>query len=151
MSQQMVAPDFFLQTQEAQFPLGQYTIQPDGTAYEYVKASGAVTAGFFVLIDQAGLAANMTTTNSPNTYQQKAGIAVRDLTDTYYGWVFRGGGTFQAVVANAVSAGSQLTSTGTGGNAGTGGTTIRGARNIDLGVTSTRVTVYLASKDTMVG
>lgn len=111
--------------------------------YQYVKSEGGCSAGHFLLVDEAGDATKITTTNS-GAVAQAVGVAVAALTDEYYGWVWRGCGTFEAIVADGVTAGN-LTTTATDGVAGTGGDTIIGARNVDAGVTDTRVTIFAAT------
>ena len=122
--------------------VGDLFIGTDGI-YQYVKSEGGASAGMFLLVDQVGDATKLTTTNSGST-AQAVGVAVADLTDEYYGYVWRGVGTFEAIVADSVTAGN-LTTTATDGVAGTGGDTIIGARNVDTGVTDTRVTIFAAT------
>ncbi len=122
--------------------VGDLFIGTDGI-YQYVKCEGGATAGDFMLIDENGDATELTTTNS-GSLPQAVGVAVASLTDEYHGFVWRGVGTYEAFVANGVTAG-QLTTTATAGVAGTGGDTIIGARNVDTGVTSTRVTIFAAT------
>lgn len=116
----------------------------DNGFYSYQKCEGGLTAGQFALIDELGDATGLTTTNS-GSLPQSVGVACADLTDEYYGWFWRGCGSFEAIVTNAVAAGTQLTTTASAGVAGTGGDTIIGLRNVDAGVTSTRVTVFAAT------
>lgn len=108
--------------------------------FEYAKANGVVTAGNFVVIDDVNDATEMTTTLT-GAAPKKIGCAVATAADNDYMWIWRGGGTFECIVANAVAADTQLTTTATAGDAGTGGDAIAGCRTVDLGVTDTRVTV----------
>lgn len=109
--------------------------------FEYGKAEGAVTAGNWVTIDENNDVVEVTTTTIGDT-PKKLGCAVATAADEDYVWVWRGAGTFECILANGVTANTQLTTTATAGDAGTGGDTINSCRNIDAGVTDTRVTVY---------
>jgi hypothetical protein len=135
-----------VQSAQPLFVPGQIHIEPDGSVYEYCKANGAQTAGEFAQLtkDSTRDATPMTTTTVDSKVWD-VGVACIAMTDNYFGWFWRGnikGGEFEAVVVNAVAAGSVLTSTATAGEAGTGGTAIDGLESVDLGVTSTRVTVW---------
>lgn len=129
----------------AKFEPGTMHWASDG-AYEYAQLDEAagVVAGGYVIIGPSSQAIAMNTTDS-GSLGQKIGVAVAAIADNQYGWFWRGHGEFEAIVVNAVSANSQLTTTATDGQAGTGGDTIQGLRNIDAGVTNTRVTVFAAS------
>ncbi len=111
--------------------------------YQYGRCEGGLLAGQFALVDELGDLTALTTTNS-GSLPQAVGVACADLTDEYYGWVWRGCGVFEAIVTNGAAAGA-LTTTATPGVAGTGGDTIIGARNVDAGVTNTRVTIFAAT------
>ena len=119
------------------------TFTADDGIYQYAKCEGGLTAGQFALIDENGDATALTTTNS-GSLPQAVGVACATLTDEYYGWFWRGCGVFEAIVTNGAVAG-QLTTTASAGVAGTGGDTIIGARNVDAGVTDTRVTIFAAT------
>lgn len=108
--------------------------------YQYAKAEGAITAGWAAIIDENGDATAATTTLS-GSLPCAIGIACATLADEEYGWFWRGCGTFEAVVANGVTAGA-LTTTASAGILGTGGDSVAGARNVDTGVTDTRVTIF---------
>lgn len=130
---------------EPQFAVGTFVETTEG-AFEYAQVDEAlgIAAGRFAIIGPSSQAIAMNTTDS-GSLGQKIGIAVATLADNEYGWFFRGLGEFEALVTNGVAANTQLTTTATDGEAGTGGDTIQGLRNVDPGVTSTRVTVFAAS------
>lgn len=135
--------DFTVNTVDPTETVGALFSGSDGV-YQYVKNEGTTLAGQALLIDENGDATGLTTTNS-GSLPQAVGIATCDLTDEYYGYVWRGCGTFEAIVTNGVAAGTQLTTTGSAGVVGTGGDAIQGLRSVDLGVTDTRVTVFAAT------
>lgn len=145
MSGQLVAPDLQAQHASPQFGIGEKHWDDNGDLWEYAKNEGGCSAGHFCLLDNAGDATALTTTNA-GSVGQKVGVADIAMTDEYYGWYWRGGGegNFTAIIANAVAAGTQLTSTGTSGVAGTGGVALDGCRATALGVTSTRVAIHAA-------
>lgn len=138
-----VGQDFTVNTVDPTETVGALFSGSDGV-YQYIKGEGTILAGQFLLVDENGDATGLTTTNS-GALPQAVGVAVCDLTDEYYGYVWRGCGSFEAIVTNAVAAGTQLTTTASAGVAGTGGDTIQGLRNVDAGVTDTRVTVFAAT------
>ena len=112
-----------------------------GGAWLYGKASENIGAGDFVHYASAtGFATLMDTTESAD---EPGRIAAADvaITSGSWGWFWHGEGTFEAVVVDAVTAATQLTTTATAGEAGTGGDTISSLQNVDLGVDQTRVTV----------
>jgi hypothetical protein len=111
--------------------------------YSYQKAEGAITAGWACIIDELGDATPATTTLS-GALPCAIGIACADLTDEYYGWFWRGCGVFEAIVTNGAAAGA-LTTTASAGILGTGGDAVSGARNVDAGVTATRVTIFAST------
>lgn len=146
MGAQVTAVDLLSQNVAAQHKLGTVHIEPDGNIFQYVKAEGASVAGGWVRIDELNDAYPLSTAGVAST-TKNVGIACTALTDEYFGWVCRGSmgsGTFEAIITNGVSADTNLTTTASGGVAGTGGTAIAGVRTIDLGVTDTRVTVQLS-------
>jgi len=108
--------------------------------YQYQRANGAVTAGAACIIDEVGDATPATTALS-GSLPCAIGVACADLTDNYYGWFWRGCGVFEALVTNGAAAGA-LTTTTSAGVLGTGGDSVAGARNVDAGVTDTRVTIF---------
>jgi len=110
--------------------------------YQYAKAEGAITAGWGAIIDENGDATASTTALS-GSLSCAIGIACADLADEEYGWFWRGCGVFEAIVTNGAGAGA-LTTTASSGILGTGGDAIFGARNVDAGVTATRVTIFAA-------
>lgn len=129
-------------TAGAKANVGQKHIDEIGRQYEYVHANGAITAGHTVLIEEDGEATKLTSTNA-GSIGQKAGIACATFKDNYYGWVFRGEGSFEAIVSAGVAADTVMTTTATGGVIGQGGVALDGLRNIDAGVEATRVTVHV--------
>ena len=141
MSAQKVAVDLSSANAVKQCGLGELHVDDLGRTWEYVQANGAVAAGEWVLIPNGNDAVKLTTTNAASV-GQKVGIAHFAFADNEFGWVFRGNGDFEAIITNAHSAAALLTTTGTDGEAGAGGVALDGARAIDAGVTSTRVTVH---------
>lgn len=113
--------------------------------FKYAQASETITAGSWVFLSETNILTLADTTES-GTEQLPVCVATSNMTTTNkYGWVWCGGGVFEAFVTNAVAADSALTTTATGGTAGTGGDAITGCINIDAGVTATRVTVRCAT------
>lgn len=112
--------------------------------FMYCKATETITAGSGVIIDDLN---QIIPANSGDTAAQvRLGVAAGAMsTSLPYGWVWLGCGVFEAFVTNAVAAGTALTLTGTDGVFGTGADTIAGLVTVDLGVTSTRVTVRAAT------
>ena len=99
-------------------------------------------AGGAVLIDELNDAYPLTTTNS-GALAQAVGVAMADVVDESYFWAWRGCGLCEALVTNGQAA-ANLTTTATPGELGAGGDVVIGLRNVDQGVTSTRVTVFAA-------
>lgn len=139
MQRPMFAPS--LQHDRPQFTVGSVHWDEQGRLWRYGKANGAVTAGHTVIFarDDTWDGAPITTT-LVDTKNWFLGVADRAFTDNYFGWFWVGYGFFEVVIANAVSALTVLTSTGTAGVLGTGGGIIDGMQNVDAGVTDTRVT-----------
>jgi hypothetical protein len=140
---QSVAVDLTAVNSRPEVRIGQRHIEPDGAAYEYFQSSGGTAAGLFNHIDSTGLAV-LATTALVGAVPFKIGVACTTLPAGSYGWFFRGKGNYTAVVANAVAAGTKLTTTATPGHGGTGGTAIHGVKNTALGVTNTRVGIFAA-------
>ena len=110
-------------------------------AWLYGQADEALVAGEFVhYVSSDGGMSMMDTTESADEPGRIACVDT-DIASGSWGWAWHGEGTFEAQVVNGVAAATQLTTTGTAGEAGTGGDTIPGLQNIDAGVTDTRVTV----------
>lgn len=144
MTKQLRMADLSQATDEQHFGLGEIHVGPDGRHWEYVQADGAIDAGAACIVSSAGQADEINTTND-GTVGGKVGIADHDFADNQFGFIFRGFGTIEALVANAVGAGTAMTTTANDGIIGTGGLAIQGLSNVDAGVTSTRVTCYAAS------
>lgn len=106
----------------------------------YAKASEAITAGQWVFINESNVLTLADTTES-GTEQMRVGVAAATAASGDYIWVWLGAGVFEAILTNSLAADTALTTTGTGGVAGSGGDAISGCINIDAGVTDTRVTV----------
>jgi len=125
--------------------LGQKHIDQLGRVWIYGQANGAFDAGDVGQMSEDGTYDfTPMTTSTLNSIARQLGVPDIALTDNQYAWFFIGGiGTvdFEIICANGLSANSILTSTATAGELGSGGTPIDGARNIDAGVTNTRVTV----------
>ena len=111
-----------------------------GGAWLYGQADEAIAAGEWVHYVSAD--GGLTLMDSTESADQPGRIGVADgaIASGSYGWVWHGEGTMECIVVNAVAAATQLTTTGTAGQAGTGGDAITGVQNVDAGVTSTRVT-----------
>lgn len=114
--------------------------------FKYAQASETIAAGSWVFVSESNILTLADTTES-GTEQLPVCVAAANMNTTTgkYGWVWCGAGVFEAIVTNAVAADSALTTTATGGTAGTGGDAITGCINIDAGVTATRVTVRCAT------
>jgi len=125
----------------SQIPGALYT-GTDGI-YQYIKASEALTAGAFLVLDENSNAAQLTTTNG-TAVARGVGVAEVSITSGRFGWCWRGCGKYTGIVTNAAAA-ANLTTTAVAGIAGVGGTTIIGARNTAAGVTATRVAIYASS------
>ena len=109
--------------------------------FSYAKCTETISDGQWVFIDESNQLTLADTTES-GTEQMRVGVSAADCTTSApYVWVWLGGGVFEAILTNALAADTALTTTGTGGTAGSGGDAISGCINIDAGVTSTRVTV----------
>lgn len=117
-------------------------ITTEGGTFQFAQLDEAagLAVGYFAILQSTGQAQAMNTTDSAASPKQ-IGVACATLTDNQYGWFWRGPGSWEAIVVNAVSADSSLTTTATDGVAGTGGDVIQGLKNVDAGVTSTLVTV----------
>lgn len=144
MTKQLRMADLSQATDEQHFGLGEVHVDPDGRHWEYVQADGAITAGHACIVSSAGQADALNTTND-GSVGGKIGIADHAFADNQYGFLFRGFGLIEAVVANSVAAGTAMTTTANDGIIGTGGVAIQGLSNVDAGVTATRVTCYAAS------
>jgi len=112
-----------------------------GGFWMYGQADEALTAGQFVFYTMSDGGLTLMDTTEAGATPKFIGVTDAVIASASYGWVWVGQGEYEAIVVNAVSANTQLTTTGTAGSAGTGGDTIAGLRNIDAGVTDTRVTV----------
>lgn len=109
--------------------------------YLYGQADEALSAGEWVhYVSSDGGCTLMDSTEAADQ-PGRIGVAAADIASGSFGWIWHGEGTFEAIVVNAVAAATQLTTTATAGQAGTGGDAIAGVQNIDAGVTDTRVTV----------
>lgn len=101
-----------------EFGLGTVGWAPDGKAYQFVRANGALdTVGDVVTIEENGDASPATTTTSaPGTGQGlQVGVVVTALADDEYGWVQRYGVVGSINVATSCAAHTELNTTGTGG------------------------------------
>lgn len=144
MSGQLGMVNTGMQHSSPQHKLGSIHIDEYGRKWRYGKASGAVAAGKVAQMtkDNTYVFSAMTTTTL-NSQKYGLGAPDIDVSDTYYAWFFIGYGVFTIIVANAVAANTALTSTGTAGVLGTGGTALPGVESQALGVTNTRVSVYV--------
>jgi len=112
-----------------------------GGAWLYGQADEAIAAGEWVHYASADGGLTLLDSTESGDEPGRVGVADTAIASGSWGWVWHGEGTFEAIVANGVSAATQLTTTATEGAVGTGGDAITGVQNIDAGVTSTRVTV----------
>ncbi len=110
-------------------------------AYEYGQADEAIDAGESVFYAEADGGMTLADTTEAGSTSKPVGVADADIASGSWGWVFRGEGLFEAILSNSLSAGTNLTTTGTGGTLGSGGDAINGASSVDAGVTDTRVTI----------
>lgn len=145
MTAQLTFFDPSVQHSTPQAKMGEVNWDIYGKKWRYGKANGALAAGGVVMFarDEDPYVAwdgQPVTTTLQDTKMWHLGVPDIAMTDNYFGWFFVGFGYFEILVANAVSALSPLTTTGTAGVVGTGGTLIDGLMNVDAGVTSTRVT-----------
>ena len=115
-------------------------------AWLYGQADEAISAGNWVFYTSADGGLTLMDSTESGDEPSRIGVADTDIASGSYGWVWHGEGTFEAIVVDSVAAATQLTTTATAGQAGTGGDAIAGVQNIDLGVTSTRVTVEASVK-----
>jgi hypothetical protein len=88
--------------------------------FRYGKAGAALTAGDLCAFSNDGLytATKGATAALPTAY----GVPQGDMASGTYGWFFVGCGTFNLRVASGIGAPAKLTTTGTAGTAGAGGT-----------------------------
>lgn len=112
-----------------------------GGSWLYGQADEAISAGQWVHYVSADGGLTLMDSTEAADQPGRIGVADTDIASGSWGWVWHGEGTFEAIVVNAVAAATQLTTTATAGQAGTGGDALTGVQNIDAGVTSTRVTV----------
>lgn len=141
MSVQILGFDPGRQSSDLLFKLGTTHFDEQGRIWKYGQAAGAQTAGETAQFNrEGGWDATPMTTTTQDSKLWNLGVPHIDMTDNYYGWFFHGCGEFEMVVTDSVTALSALTTTGTAGVVGTGGTLIDGLMNIDAGVTATRVT-----------
>lgn len=138
---QVLGFDPSLQTSVPLFNVGTQHTDELGRKYRYARANGNLTAGKTAQFTKDGTwdAVAMTTTTL-DSKRQRLGVPDINVTDDYYAWFWIGWGDFECIIENSTAAGSVLTSTGTAGVPGAGGTNIDGFENIDAGVTDTRVT-----------
>lgn len=111
-------------------------------AWTLIKASESLPkAGQWVHIAEVTGAATLMDTTESAAVAGLVGVIDAIIASGSYGYAWVGEGTMEAILGNGVSAGVSLTTTGTAGEAGTGGDAIEGASSVDAGVTDTRVTV----------
>lgn len=115
-----------------------------GGAWEYGQADEAISAGQAVFIADSDGGLTLADTTEAGSTKKDVGIADADIASGSWGWLFRGEGSFEAILTNALAAGTNLTTTATGGTLGSGGDTVGDASSVDAGVTSTRVTIQVA-------
>lgn len=105
------------------------------------QADENIAAGEFVFVTETDGGLTLMDSTEAGSSPKLVGVADVAIASGSYGFVWVGEGEFEAEVDNGVSANTQLTTTGTAGEAGTGGDVINGLRNVDAGVDGTRVTV----------
>src|SRR5690606_23575978 len=107
-------------------------------AWLYGQADENIDAGEWVHYASADGGLTLMDTTEAADEPGRIAVADADIASGDWGWVWHGEGTFEAILVNGTSAGSQLTTTGTAGQAGTGGDAIAGTQNIDAGGDGTR-------------
>ena len=131
-------------TEGPDFELGSAHRNENGE-YLYVNAAEAIDAGALVRVtpDLNFDAYELDTTDSGSTHNT-CGVAQAAIASGGYGWVWRGRGSTEALVATGISAGDALTTTATDGELGSGGDGVKGLYAVDAnssGSTALR-TVY---------
>lgn len=151
MTQQLLGFDPNRATEVPLFTVGREHRDEQGRLWRYCKANGNLVAGDLHQVAKDGtMDATPMTTTTVDSKVWDVVVPNINVTDNYYFWGFAGEGQFEIVLANGTTALSVLTSTGTAGEGGAGGTPIDGLINIDAGVTDTRVTC-MAHKRLSVG
>jgi hypothetical protein len=133
--------------------LGQLHIDEQGRQWIYGQDSGSgTTAGYFNDMTTDGNYDFTSTTTArvgtPGSNWKLLGVPNVNVTASYYAWYWVGYGTFECVLANGYSAADVVYTTATGGTAGSNSSShiLDGFKNIDAGVTSTRVTCWAAGR-----
>jgi hypothetical protein len=126
----MLGVRFDLTHTEPQFTVGTRARSPDAE-YAYVHASGAITAGDAVAIDEDWEAAALT--KSLADVDHTIGFAQIAFADNDYGWVALNGRSINCRLASACAADVSLFTTGTAGvldDISTSQTKIGGVRSV---------------------
>lgn len=148
MSAQTLGVALTEQSSTPLFPLGQVYTDEYGRRYIYGIANGAVTAGYWCDMATDGTYDMTHTTTArcgtEGTNWKQLSVACTSFTDNYYGWFWIGPGFFEAVIENNFAAADTIFSTANAGLPGTDSSSVilDTVKNIDTGVTATRVTVY---------
>lgn len=130
-------------SETAEHVVGALYTGSDGV-YQYVKSDASgITLGEFCFLSDAHVADEVDTTNSGATAKAIGCANQVAIPANYYGWVFRGCGTFEGKIADAVGADANLTTTATAGVLGAGGDTVIGLRSIDANASGAAAIVTL--------
>jgi len=106
------------------------TVVTNAGTYVYAKASATFAAGDLCQLSADGLySVSATTTTTIGSVANAVVVPQQAISSGQFGYFFSGNGLFNLSVANAVSANTKLTTTGTTKVAGTGGTAI-GAQTV---------------------
>lgn len=133
--------------------LGQVHFDEYGRRWVYGRDSGSgTTAGYLNDMSTDGNYTFTSTTTTrcgtPGSNWKLCGVPDRNVTASYYAWYWIGYGTFEVVLANSYSAADVVYTTASGGIGGSNSSShiFDGLKNIDAGVTATRVTVWCANR-----
>jgi hypothetical protein len=111
--------------------------------YLYGKATETIVAGSWVLVDLANQFTLADTSEALGLGKptRVCVTSANSSTSSPYVWAWCGGGTFSAILTNSLTANTYLTTTTSGGVAGSTGVALAECVNIQAGVTDTRVKV----------
>lgn len=122
-----------------EFSVGTLGIDDDGKIYQFVRANGALdTVGDVVIIDEAGDAAPISTTNSAagTGGGLPCGVTLAVMADNDWGWVQRHGVIAAVNAATDCAAHTELNTTGTGGRLDDGGSGAEVVEGVTLTATA---------------
>jgi len=156
MGQQILPGELTSQSSTPLFEVGTEYIDEFGRHYVYGTYNGTTSAGGISHYVPGTWDFTPTTTTlggTEGTNWKTVGWACCDGTDNYYGWFFVGPGHFEALVANAFAAAEEIYTTAAAGIIGADSSSLKVdcAKNVDKGVTSTRVTIFVAKYPATIG